>query len=365
MDSSINDDTIEFVLEAPESGEDPIYIAGNFNDWDARDERYRLEKTAEGHFRIQFIDRNMLPSRIEYKYTRGSWDRVELNEKGNGVPNRVVFNTHRLVQDKVDRWMGVEPDFQERFLPKIQILSEAFEMPKPIKTRRVAALLPHDYDHSGKRYPVLYLQDGQNLFDDYAPFGSWGVDKKLAYMTEYGQGDIIVVAIDHGEEDRIKEFTPSSNTRLGSGYGKHYVRYLTEILKPHIDNNFRTIPDRHHTGIGGSSMGGLISIYAGLMYPEVYSKLMVFSPSLWVAPNIHFHAINFNQSQDTKIYLYGGEAESVNMIPNLKRFQSALQEQGTGAKLEFELNVDPYGQHNETRWGEEFPRAVEWLFFKK
>ncbi len=101
------------------------------------------------------------------------------------------------------------------------------------------------------------------------------------------------------------------------------------------------------------------------MYPEVYSKLMVFSPSLWVAPNIHFHSINLNNTLDTKIYLYGGEAESVNMIPNLRRFKAALQEQGTGASLEFELNVDPYGQHNEARWGEEFPRAVDWLFFKK
>lgn len=365
MDSSTNDQSIEFLLEAPESGDASIYIAGNFNDWNARDEQYRLEKTGEGQYRIRFHDRKLLPDRIEYKYTLGNWDRVELNERGNGIPNRVIFDARRQVQDRVDRWMGVEPDYQKSFLPQIRILSEAFEMPKPIKTRRVAALLPHNYDRTDRHYPVLYLQDGQNLFDEYAPYGSWGVDKKLALMAERGQGDIIIVAIDHAEEDRIKEFTPSSNTRLGSGHGKHYVRYLTEILKPYVDQHFRTLPTRQHTGIGGSSMGGLISIYAGLMYPEVYSKLMIFSPSLWVAPKIHFHSINFNNSQDTKIYLYGGEAESVNMIPNLKRFRTALEEQGTGARLQFELNVDPYGQHNETRWGEEFPRAVEWLFFKK
>lgn len=364
MNSTAND-TLEFILEAPDSGDAPIYIAGNFNDWNARDEQYQLEKTREGHFRIVFHNRELLPSKIEYKYTRGNWDRVELNEKGNGVPNRIVFNARRVVQDRVDHWMGIEVAYKPNYLPEIYTLSEAFEMPKPIKTRRVTALLPHDYNQSDKRYPVLYLQDGQNLFDEYAPFGSWGVDKKLAHMSEQGLGDIIVVAIDHAEEDRIKEFTPSSNTRLGSGYGKHYVRYLTEILKPFVDKKFRTLSDRHHTGIGGSSMGGLISIYAGLMYPEVYSKLMIFSPSLWVAPKIHFHSIHFVQSQDTKIYLYGGEAESVNMIPNLRRFRSALEEQGNGASLEFELNVDPYGQHNETRWGEEFPRAVEWLFFKK
>lgn len=355
---------MQFILEAPDSGEAPIFIAGNFNDWNANDENYKMIKESEGHFRFTFPDRSMLPTKLEYKYTRGNWNRVELNENGNGVPNRVVFNSRQKVVDRVTHWMGIEVAYEDALLPQIRVLSGAFDMPDPIKTRRVAALLPHNYDQTDKRYPVLYLQDGQNLFDEYAPFGNWGVDKKLAHMAEKGMGDIIVVAIDHAEEDRIKEFTPTSNTRLGSGYGKMYVRFLTEILKPYIDREFRTISDRHHTGIGGSSMGGLISIYAGLMYPEVYSKLMIFSPSLWVAPNIHFHSINLYKSLDTKIYLYGGEAESVNMIPNLRRFQQALQDQGTGAELAFELNVDPYGQHNETRWGEEFPRAVEWLFFK-
>ncbi len=364
MRSTTTDNSLAFILEAPNSGKAPVYIAGNFNDWNAQDEQFRMQKENDGHYRYVFKDRSLLPSNIEYKYTRGNWDKVELNDRGNGVPNRVVHNDRRMVQDRVTRWMGEGWTYKASFLPQIRILSEAFEMPHPIKTRRVAALLPHDYDRTDRHYPVLYLQDGQNLFDEYAPFGNWGVDKKLAHMAERGYGDIIIVAIDHAEEDRIKEFTPSSNTRLGSGDGKMYVRFLTEILKPHIDNHFRTLHDRQHTGIGGSSMGGLISIYAGLMYPEVYSKLMVFSPSLWVAPNIHFHSINLNNTLETKIYLYGGEAESVNMIPNLKRFRSALEDQGTGARLEFELNVDPYGQHNEARWGEEFPRAVEWLFFK-
>lgn len=94
--------------------------------------------------------------------------------------------------------------------------------------------------------------------------------------------DIIIVSIDHAEDERIAEFTPSYRTRLGVGDGKKYARFLADTLKPHVDQHFRTLPDRVHTGIGGSSMGGLITIYAGLMYPEVYGKLMVFSPSLWV-----------------------------------------------------------------------------------
>ncbi len=361
---STTDEALEFLLEAPNSGDAPIYLSGNFNDWNANDQKYQMEKIGTDLYRLLFPDPSLLPKTIKYKYTRGNWDRVELNEDGNGVPNRTAFYDQKIVKDKVNHWMGIEVAYQESFLPIIEIFPDVLEMPEHVKTRRITALLPHDYHQTEKQYPVLYLQDGQNLFDEYAPFGNWGVDKKLAHMAEQGKGDIIVIAIDHAEADRIKEFTPSSNTRLGSGYGKLYVRFLTEILKPYVDSQYRTIKDRHHTGIGGSSMGGLISIYAGLMYPEVYSKLMIFSPSLWVAPKIHFHSINLNKGQDTKIYLYGGEAESVNMIPNLKRFKSALQKQGSGAKLDFELNVDPHGQHNEIRWGEEFPRAVDWLFFK-
>ena len=99
------------------------------------------------------------------------------------------------------------------------------------------------------------------------------------------------------------------------------------------------------------------------MYPEVYSKLMIMSPSLWVTPKIHFHAIDFDEAHSMKIYLYGGAKESVNMIPNIQRFKETIESQGIAAKIAFNLSIDPQGEHNETRWGEEFPKAVEWLFF--
>lgn len=355
--------TLRFILETESDSDLPIYLASNFNGWNARDENYRLKKERGGKYKITLFSKNELPGIIEYKYTRGDWNSVEVDEQGNGIPNRTIKRERKLVRDQVKRWAGQEYKINSALLPQPKIISEQFEMPQLIKTRRVAALLPHDYFQTNKRYPVLYLQDGQNLFDDYAPFGNWGVDKKLAYMAERGYGDLIVVAIDHAEEERIKEFTPSFVNRFGGGNGKKYVRFLTETLKPYVDNNFRTKPERRHTGIGGSSMGGLISIYAGLMYPNIYSKLLIFSPSLWLAPNIHFHSLKLNESLDTKIYLYAGGSESKNMVPNIKRFKSELERQGTGAQLDFELNIDPYGQHNEARWGEEFPRAVKWLFF--
>lgn len=352
-------------LTTPDDSSDAVFISGNFNGWKTGDERYRMKKEGPGKFSISFFDKNLLPAQLEYKYHRGSWEAAELDEHGNPVSNRVMEPRRaREIHDHVPRWLRNGQAFSPAFLPGIQVISEQFEIPQLIKTRRISVLLPYDYHESSKHYPVLYLQDGQNLFDDYAPFGNWGVDKKLAVMAERGIGDIIIIAIDHAEKERIEEFTPSYKTKLGSGNGKKYVRFLADTLKAYVDRHFRTLPEREFTGIGGSSMGGLISIYAGLMYPEVYGKLMIFSPSLWVMPNIHFHFLNFQGPQDMDIYLYGGEEESVNMVPNIRRFRKAFEDSGN-AHIKFKLSVDPRGQHNEARWGEEFPRALEWLFFHK
>lgn len=342
----------------------PVYITGNFNHWQVNDEKFRLHKSAQGAYTLRIPNRESLPDHLEYKYTQGSWDSEEIDQYGNRVENRRIdLQAVNRIEDHVPHWKKDGAFFNADFYPNIEIISEAFEMPQLIKTRRVAALLPHDYYNTDKCYPVLYLQDGQNLFDDYAPYGSWGVDKRLAVLAERGLGDLIVVSIDHAKEERIAEFTPSTRTQLGSGNGKKYVRFLADTLKPYVDKHFRTRPERIHTGIGGSSMGGLISIYAGFIYPEVFSKLLIFSPSLWVAPNIHFHAIHFDASLDTRIYIYAGAGESKNMVPNINRFKTAIEQQQFDANITFNLSIDPEGQHNEARWGQEFPKAVEWLFF--
>ena len=352
-----------FEVHTPIDDDRPIYLVGPFNDWQV-DPRFQLRQAAPGRHTLPWPLSSPPSLPLEYKYVKGNWDGEEVDPYGSQVNNRLLSEPQPKIVDTVPRWKSEGRAYKPELLPRIQIIDEHFEIPQLIKTRRIAALLPHDYDRSERRYPVLYLQDGQNLFDDYAPFGNWAVDKRLAVMAERGTADLIIISIDHAESERIAEFTPSYQTRLGPGDGKKYVRFLADTLKPYVDKHFRTLPDRQHTGIGGSSMGGLISIYAGLMYPEVYGKLMIFSPSLWVAPNIHFHAINLEESLPTRIYLYAGGAEGANMIPNVERYREALEKNGLrGTPPEFRLSVDPQGQHNEERWGREFPLAAEWLFF--
>lgn len=209
----------------------------------------------------------------------------------------------------------------------------------------------------------MYLQDGQNLFEDTAPFGTWGVDRRLAALAQQGKGDFIVVAIDHGGSERIREFSPYDSQRWGEGLGQEYATFLAETLKPHIDSHFRTLSDRANTGIGGSSMGGLISIYAGIAYPEVFSKFMIFSPSLWAAPKVYFEPVRFSAYSNTKIYLYAGAKEGAGVITNVRKFKESMEQRGFNPdQLQIRLETDPHGKHNEARWGEEFPKAVKWLY---
>jgi len=251
------------------------------------------------------------------------------------------------------------------YLPEIRIIAEDYDIPQLNRKRRISVLLPFSYKSSSKRYPVLYLHDGQNLFDGGGPFGNWAIDEKLSEMARNGMGDIIVVAIDHAEEERVLEFSPFKETKWGKGDGKKYLKFLVETLKPNIDKNYRTLKEREFTGVGGSSMGGLISIYAGLRYPSIFGKLMIFSPSLWITPKIYFDAINFHQPYPNDIYLYAGGAESVNMVGNVEKLKQILEERNKeDAEVNIEINIDPNGKHEEWFWSQEFPTALEFLYFR-
>ncbi|HRA74582.1 MAG TPA: alpha/beta hydrolase-fold protein, partial [Flavobacterium sp.] len=145
--------------------------------------------------------------------------------------------------------------------------------------------------------------------------------------------------------------------------GKKYIRFVTETLKPFVDSNFRTKKEREFTGIGGSSMGALVSIFSGLRYPEIYGKLMIFSPSLWVVPTLKIES-DAAENSDTKIYLYAGGDESATMIEHVRSFKkNILASEFVKDKMKINLSINMEGKHSETYWSDEFPKAIEWLFF--
>ena len=339
----------------------PVFVTGSFNGWTTKDNRFRMQKIAEGHYQYTFAEPLPLGEPLEYKYVKGGWESEELGTDGHPRTNRRMEVPRGKVTDTVPNWKKHADWYDPQFYPDIQVISKRFNLPQLRRRRRISVLLPWDYETSGKRYPVLYLQDGQNLFENDAPFGTWGVDKQLAALAQRGKGDFIVVAIDHGGKERIKEFLPYDTQKLGEGLGREYATFLTETLKPYIDENFRTLPERAHTGIGGSSMGGLISIFAGIMFPEVYSRFLIFSPSLWVSPKIYNEPFRFSAYPATRIYLYAGGREGAGMLANANRFKEVLEKRSR-ERIQFRLEIDPAGRHTEGRWGQEFPKAVEWLF---
>lgn len=352
-------------LFTPNDDARPVFITGNFNGWVTRDEQYKMLKIKEGHYQYTFPVVPPSVEKFEYKYVKGGWEAEELAPNGFPPANRSMETPKGKVNDVVPRWKQHSSGYDPQFYPDIQIVSKRFNVPQLRRRRRISVLLPWDYASSGKHYPVLYLQDGQNLFEDTAPFGTWAVDRQLAALSQRGLGGFIVVAIDHGGSERVREFSPYDSQRWGEGLGQDYARFLAETLKPHIDGHFRTLPDRAHTGIGGSSMGGLISIYAGIMFPEVFSKFMIFSPSLWAAPKVYFEPVRFSPYSNTRIYLYAGGKEGAGMITNMTRFKDSMETHGYDpAQLQIKLETDPHGKHTEDRWGKEFPKAAEWLYGK-
>lgn len=341
----------------------PVFLTGNFNGWATHDERFKMMKVKEGHYEFTFS--NVPPSveGFEYKYVKGGWDAEELAPDGYPRANRRMNVPRGKVRDVVPKWKRHSGTYDPKYYPDIQILSHRFNVPQLRRRRRISVLLPWNYQTSTKKYPVLYLQDGQNLFENDAPFGTWGLDKQLASLAQLGSGNFILVAIDHGGRDRIREFLPYDSQKWGEALGMDYARFLAETLKPYIDSRFRTLPDREHTGIGGSSMGGLISIYAGLLFPEVYSKFMIFSPSLWTSPKLYFEPVRFSPFAETKIYLYAGGKEGAGVLTNVRKLKAAMEAQHYDPlRLKIEISSDPQGRHTESRWGEEFPKAIDWLF---
>ena len=254
--------------------------------------------------------------------------------------------------------------------PQAQVLDTAFFMPQLGRHRRVWLYLPTDYARQPRRrYPVLYLHDGQNVFDAATAYaGEWGVDETLNRLRASGQDPTgcIVVAVDNGGRYRGDEYIPWANPRLKiGGQGAAYVDFLTFTLKPYIDQQYRTRPDAAHTGIAGSSLGGLISVYAALRYPAVFGCVGAFSPAFWVCnDSLRAYVRQHPPAPRTKFYFVAGAKEDSTMLPLMATWRDLLHTAGVPA-AHLAYHAAPDGEHREWFWQREFAAAYEWLFSNK
>lgn len=351
------------LTNVPENPANPeIYLAGNMNGWSQSDSGFLLKKeNNQFHLTLHHLKKGI----YHFKFTRGSWKNVECQSNGNDISNRTIkVSSDTSLYLTIAGWKDQfkTTPIHHTMSPNVTIISTDFAIPQLHRTRRIWAYLPPDYKTSTKRYSVLYMQDGQNLFDAAtSAYGEWGVDEILDSLYQRGAQDVIVIGIDNGEDKRINEYNPYNNDKYGKGEGKKYVKFLVNTLKPFIDTHFRTIPDAAHTGIAGSSMGGLISFYAWLKYPNIFGKAGIFSPSFWIAPQINKEIHLTNQHKQGKIFFIAGEAESTTMISDMKSIYDELLQQGMPASR-MQIKAVPGAQHNEVYWHEEFPGVFLWLF---
>lgn len=215
-------------------------------------------------------------------------------------------------------------------------------------SREVVVYLPPSYWQSEKRYPVLYMHDGQNLFDASTGFlgKEWFVDEKVEYLI--GKGiieEIIVVGVYHGGEQRIDEYTWKPAEGCG-GQGKRYARFLTKELKPFIDQTYRTLPEREHTAVMGSSLGGIISFYLAKHCPKVFGKIAMMSPALdWDEledPKL------FKLPKDLEVWLDMGTEEREGLVDATLRLEEALAARIGRERLHCFIHEG--AEHSEDAW---------------
>lgn len=255
-------------------------------------------------------------------------------------------------------------DRQSTALPNVSVLKKNFEIPGLNRQRTIRLYLPPGYDEGTDTYPVVYMHDGQNLFDDATSYvGEWGVDENLNELSRTSDLNLIVVGIDNGREHRNTELIPWENERIGQPEGDAYMRFVVEVVKPYIDREYRTRPGREHTAIMGSSLGGLISHYAIYKYPQVFSKAGIFSPSYWVSDKVFELTRDNPVPEDARLYLLVGGKEGEMMYEPMERMYQLIKDMGHPAGYIAAKN-NPEGKHNEPFWRSEFKEAILWLFEK-
>lgn len=351
--------TLHFELSTPDTNGAPICISGSFNKWNENE--YKMNEISAGKYELKLeIDCND-DHPLEYKFIRTRWANVEVDEYGSYVPNRIIEDPQEKIVAWVPRWRSEGEVCDKDLMPLIEFHS--LRLPRARKDRRVSVLLPFDYNQSSKSYPVMYMMDGQNLFEEGAPFGSWELNTKMAILAEKQMHEVILVCIDHAGSKRMEEYVFSSH-KNERGKGSEFVNWIIKTLIPFINKKYRTQSDANNTGIGGSSLGGLISLMAGITHPQIFGKLMLLSPSLWKILDLIYDRVMYLPliSNNQFVYLYGGKKEASNMTGFLSDFYNQLIRIDP-ANDRVHLSIHESGEHSEKFWGKEFPFALKYLFY--
>jgi predicted alpha/beta superfamily hydrolase len=351
----------------------PVYLAGSLpvlGSW--APDGLLLERQSDGTYQGTFQVRPATV--VQFKVTQGRWANVERDADGRDISNRQIVaqpqpeGQPQRIEIQVARWASDVTAIQSTVVGNLS--RHEFRSEKLGNSRTVFVWLPPDYDRSNDRYPVLFLQDGQNLFDcATAAFGNeWQVDETATELIEKGEIRPLIIIGVGNTADRIDEYTMTHDARMNAGgAGRLYIAFLTDELKPWIDKRYRTEVAREATWIGGSSLGGLISLHACLERPDVFSGCLAFSPSLaWDRERI-FDDIAATNPWPVNIKLWlsmgsvegGSEESQIANTGRTARLAKLLESQGVQPDVNLWYRSIENARHDELSWAKQFPEAIK------
>ncbi len=366
-------ETIEVIIavQVPESfpAGDELFLAGDqleIGRW--RPDGVKLTRDDRGRYATTL--RLPAGTKLEFKFTRGSWQTVESDAQGRDIANRrleIGSASPQTAEFSIAAWIDlVSPS--RTVLGTLEFHDE-FPSKFVDSSRRIAVWLPPKYSESDQSYPVLYLQDGQNLFDrSTAAFDEeWRIDETVTQLIETEKVPPLIIVGVWNTPQRNAEYTPTIDARFqAGGRAADYLRCLVDEIKPFIDSRYRTRTEREATAVGGSSLGGLFSLYAVCERPDVFSGCLALSPSLFWDDEHLLKRLDQEPELLRSVRCYAdmgtaeGRDESVRRanVERIVRLQAVLERNGSSAWV----RTIEGGRHHEAAWAERFGEALQFLF---
>jgi predicted alpha/beta superfamily hydrolase len=379
-------------LASPSS---PIYLAHSHNGWDPGSDKFKLQARSDMSWEI-IMTPAAADSAMEFKFTRGSWETEELKADMTVPGNRMLpevdpkYLTNGEKPEfafEIPKWGDQRPNVQARadvnpyYFLNVTGTVKRLEVTggdvTPFK-RDLLVWLPPGYDapeNKDRRYPVLYMHDGQNIFQKHPGIpAEWGVDETATKLINDKSVEPLIIVGIPNTKLRMTEYAPPSINNADKGEavsgGEQYVNWIIASVMPRVERAFRVRTGPDSTGIGGSSLGGLISLYAGVTHPQVFGKVLAESPSL------NFRKVNYgaeftaaSRPWPARVYIAVGgtelgkakQAENAAYANAVKVFNQSLQDEGLGDDRR-KFVLDEPAEHTESAWAARFPGALKFLF---
>jgi enterochelin esterase-like enzyme len=355
---------IEFRVSSPGLPDDSsVYICGNIPqlaNWNPG----ALKMTPVGNHTWNIKIRTETSFPIEYKYTRGSWEKENANANGNPLSNFIIkVKNDTIIINSVPAWLNktgrkITGQVTGMVIYHRQLKGDG------ISDRDIVVWLPPEYKkEKSKKYSVLYMQDGQNIFDPAtSSFGvDWQIDETCDSLVKAKAIDPLIVVGIYNTRERMSEYTPGKA-------GSNYMNFVVNIVKPLIDKSYRTLPDRKHTFVGGSSAGGTISFMLAWNYPELFSKAFCLSPAFMIQNIDLVKVVSDYKGKKKKLVFYidnGSKGLEERLQPGVDEMIKTLEQKGYKKNKDYFYISAPDAEHNEAAWAKRMPEALKSLLGRR